>query len=129
MRREPHSHLIEQSNRMETSTTQLIKLALVSMTGLSKDALHVHVGLAVLLSSAFILRRRLSSFIPWAIVLAAAMLGEVLDMRDDLSYIGFWRWRSSLHDVVNTIFWPSALMALARFGIIFRAARKRGISV
>jgi hypothetical protein len=104
---------------METSTAQAIKLAIVSATGLSKDALHIYVGLTALLTAAAILRKPLRSTIPWIMVLALAVAGEMVDARDDIATLGYWRWGASLHDVVNTIFWPSVLLTLARCGIFF----------
>ncbi len=106
---------------METSTAQAIKLAIVSATGLSKDALHIYVGLTALLTAAAILRKPLRSTIPWIMVLtlALALAGEMVDARDDIVTLGYWRWGASLHDVVNTIFWPSVLLTLARCGISF----------
>jgi hypothetical protein len=100
---------------METSAAQAIKLAIVSATALSKDALHVYVGLSVFLPSALILRRPLRSPLPWLAALLVAALGEIVDMRDDISSLGYWRWAASAHDMVNTIFWPTVLLCLARF--------------
>lgn len=42
---------------MDISTAQSIKLAIVSVTGLSKDALHIYVGMAVYLTLIAITRR------------------------------------------------------------------------
>src|SRR5471030_1666390 len=100
---------------METSAAQAIKLAIVSATGLSKDTLHVYVGLAVFLAAALVLRKPLRSPLPWLVALVIAVLGEIVDMRDDISSLGYWRWAASVHDIVNTIFWPTVLLGLARF--------------
>ncbi len=102
---------------METSTTQAIKLAIISATGLSKDALHIYVGLTTQLTAAAILRKPLRSIISWIMVLTLTVAGEMVDMRDDIATLGYWRWEASLHDVLNTIFWPSVLLILARCGI------------
>lgn len=110
---------------METSTAQAIKLAIVSATGLSKDALHIYVGLTFLLTAAAILRKPLRSIIPWLVVLTLAVAGEMVDMRDDITSLGYWRWGASLHDVLNTLFWPSVLLFLARCGIFFGASNDR----
>lgn len=99
---------------------QAIKLNITSITGLSKDALHIYVGLATLLTVAVVLRKPLQSYIPWLAVLIVAVAGELVDMRDDLASFGYWRWRASLHDVLNTLFWPSVLLLLARQKIVFR---------
>ena len=99
---------------METSIAQAVKLAIVSATGLSKDALHIYVGLGVMLTAAAVLRKPLGSIVPWLLVLTLAVAGELVDMRDNMEY---WRWGASLHDILNTLFWPTVLLLLARFGI------------
>jgi hypothetical protein len=110
---------------VQTSTIQSIKLAIVEATGLSKDALHVYVGLAVFLAIAAVSRRRIRSIVPWLAVAAVAIAGEAIDMIDDLSSLGHWRWDASLHDVVNTLFWPTAIWLLARYRIVFAESKKR----
>lgn len=109
---------------METSTVQLAKLIIIQASGLSKDALHVYVGLAVFLVAAALLRKPLRSIVPWLLVLIVASMGELLDMRDDIVSFGYWRWGASLHDVLNTLFWPTVLFLLARFGIFFKAPKE-----
>lgn len=103
---------------MQPTTVQMIKLFLVEATGLAKDALHVHAGLLILFVSAWLLRKPLSSSIPWVVVLLAAIIGELLDMQDDLNGLGFWRWSMSLHDILNTVFWPTVLWVMARTSFI-----------
>lgn len=105
---------------METSTVQLIKLSIVSATGLSKDALHIYVGLAVFLLASILMRKKIRSFFPLIAVLAVAVLGEAVDMRDDIAWIGYWRWWASLHDVLNTLFWPFVFFCLARWTSFLR---------
>ncbi len=104
---------------MKLSTIQRIKLAIVSATGLSKDVLHIYVGLAVWLAVALLLRTSLRSIIPWLVALAVAVAGEMLDLCDDIIHLGYWRWRMSLHDLFNTVFWPTVFWLLVRFGILF----------
>lgn len=96
---------------MELSFVQTSKLAIVAVTGFSKDSLHVYTGMAVFLL-ALLLRRSPRVFVPWLTVLLVAVLGEMLDRRDDLASLGHWRWRASVHDVLNTIFWPTVLSLL-----------------
>jgi cell shape-determining protein MreD len=110
---------------METSAIQSIKLAIVAATGLSKDALHIYVGLAVFLAAAIVLRKPLRSNVPWFVVVSVVITGEVLDMRDDISSLGYWRWGASLHDILNTLFWPSIFLLLAKFDIFFHASSER----
>jgi hypothetical protein len=109
---------------METSAVQSIKLAIVAATGLSKDALHIYVGLAVFLAAAVVLRKPLRSIVPWLVIVAMAIAGEVLDMRDDVASLGYWRWGASLHDIINTIFWPTVLFLIPKFGF-FQASSDR----
>ncbi|MCB1755739.1 MAG: hypothetical protein KDJ38_09465 [Gammaproteobacteria bacterium] len=102
---------------METSIVQLVKLEIVQTLGLSKDALHVYVGLAVFML-VVAAKKSVRSMLPWLAVLAVAVVGEILDRRDDIASLGHWRWTASLHDVLNTLFWPTVLMLSARLGII-----------
>jgi hypothetical protein len=101
------------------SWLQSTKLALIGWTGLSKDALHIYVALALFFGSALLFRWPLKSWKPWAVVLAAALAGEAWDLRDrivgkvPLEIAGNW------HDIWNTLFWPTAIMLLARGTQVF----------
>jgi hypothetical protein len=99
---------------MDTSDLQSVKLAIIAALGLSKDALHVYVGLAVFLLTALALQRSLRSLLPWTAVVVVAFAGELFDALDDLRSLGHWRWSASIHDIVNTLFWPTALLLLSR---------------
>jgi hypothetical protein len=94
-----------------------IKNVIVSATGLSRDTLHIYVGLTTLLLAASILRKPLQSVAPWLAVLIIAIVLELPDMRDDFAVLGYWQWRGSLRDVVNTLVWPTVLMFFARRGM------------
>ena len=109
------------------TAVQEFKQAIVAGTGLSKDALHIYVGLTVLLLVALALRRPLRSFVPWLAVLGVAALGELVDMRDDIATLGYWRWGASLHDIMNTIFWPTVVLLLARRGILVSGVAQLGV--
>lgn len=103
---------------MEISNVQAIKLVIMSATSLSKDALHIYVGLMVCFFTMLILRRYARTFVPLLVVFMIACMGEVLDMRDDLYSLGYWRWGASLHDVINTSFWPFVICLLVRKGLL-----------
>lgn len=103
---------------METSFFQASKLLLESVTGLSKDALHVYVGLAAFFVASIAFRKPLSSGLPVVVVTTVAVVGEMLDMRDDLGSLGYWRWQASLRDGINTTFWPFAIWLLFRLGAL-----------
>ena len=100
---------------MEPSAVQQAKLAIVAATGLSKDALHICVGLAVFLVMAYFWRKRPGSAVPLLVVVAVAALGEAMDARDDIRSLGRWRWRASAHDIWITLFAPIVLWLLVRF--------------
>lgn len=111
---------------METSAVQAFKLVIVSFVGLEKDALHIYVGLAVFLGFAAIFRKPLRSIGPCLAVLLVAICGELLDMRDDIASLGYWRWRASLHDIINTQFWPFVFFLLARYSALLHRTDEHG---
>jgi hypothetical protein len=100
---------------MDISTVQVIKSAIVSATGLSRDALHIYAGLTAQLVSAAIWRRPLGSIAPWLVVLFLALIVELMDMGNDIVTLGYWRWAGSLNDLFNTVFWPTVLLLYFRF--------------
>lgn len=111
---------------MTASPVQTIKLAIVSFTSLEKDALHVYVGLIVFFATALLARRRLRDWLPLAAAVSVALLGEGVDMADDLRWLGHWQWQASLHDVLNTSFWPLAIFLLARWSPLVSGGPRRG---
>ncbi len=102
------------------SLFQEAKILLVEATNLSKDALHVYVGLGVMLLAAILLRRSLKDWRPLAAAALAAVAGEVWDVIDTLSHGGTPRWSLNWKDVWNTLFWPTVLFLLARFTPVLR---------
>ena len=96
------------------SPLQQAKLFLVQHLHLSKDSLHIYVAMSLFLGSAILLRWPLKSWKPWLLVLAAAIAGEAWDLRDSLTYGTRVHLLANLKDVLNTIFWPTVLMLLAR---------------
>lgn len=104
---------------MTTAIFQEFKFTLMQITGLSKDALHIYTGLMVFLISAFLLHKSLRNVVPWFIVLLVALVGEFLDIFDYLPRVSTFRWGEALHDILNTLFWPSVILILARFGVLF----------
>lgn len=89
-----------------------MKDALDEITGMSEDLIHVHVGLAIFVATAFLLRRRIRSSIPLAIVAFLALANELVDFAagDD------WELGASILDFLNTLLWPLVLFLLARRG-------------
>lgn len=89
-------------------------------TGLGKDALHVYVGLGVMLLTAWLFRLSLRDPRPLAAVLLAALAGEVWDLVDTLGAGGTPHWIRNFKDIWNTMFWPAVLFALARYTMLLR---------
>lgn len=82
---------------------------------LSKDALHVHLGLAIFcIVTLLFFRRRLASPWPWVATLAAALVNEVMDLRGHLGLASYWL--EGGKDVVNTMLWPTIAWIALRAG-------------
>lgn len=96
------------------SPLQQAKLYLVNHVHLAKDALHIYVALILFLGSAALFSWPLKSWKPWLVVLAAALAGEIWDLRDSLVYRTPIALGENGKDILNTMFWPTALMLLAR---------------
>lgn len=103
---------------METSVVQSIKLAILGAAGLSKDALHIYVGLLVYVFVAVVFVKSIKSVWPWIAAALVAVAGECLDMRDDIESYGHWRYWASGHNILNTLFWPTVLLLLAKLGVV-----------
>ncbi|CAB1208443.1 hypothetical protein [Acinetobacter bouvetii] len=102
---------------MYLSKFQELKIFIINFTELSRDALHIHLGLLLFLVVAFFHHRQLKS--KWAIwtVVIVAIAAELFDARDDLINHGLWRIGASMHDIINTIFWPLIIWLMARFRV------------
>ncbi|WP_066794309.1 hypothetical protein [Sphingomonas soli] len=101
------------------SPLQSAKFWLIDHVHLAKDALHIYVGLLLFFGVALAFRWPVRSWKPLAVVLAAALIGEAWDLRDSVAFdtpINLW---ANWHDVWNTMFWPCAILLLARFSPAF----------
>jgi hypothetical protein len=100
---------------MHPTPFQSVKLAIIAASQLSRDSLHVYVGLTTFLVAAWLFRRNVRSYAPLLAVVVVAVLIEVVDLRDDLITRGRFRWWASAHDFANTLFWPTVLLLVARY--------------
>ncbi|HTQ37107.1 MAG TPA: hypothetical protein VMH77_08725 [Steroidobacteraceae bacterium] len=100
---------------MAMSTFQSIKHELVHVAALSKDALHIYVGLAVFLIVVAVSRKGLRSGLAPLAVLVVALAGEMLDLRDEWRHHESLKWGAGLHDLCNSCFWPLVLWLLGRY--------------
>ena len=96
------------------------KTRLVEFVGLTNDAMHVHGSILILFVSAIILRRRPDSIWCWLIVLAAELFNEYADLKGLAA--GEASMKASIHDLYNTMLWPTVIVILGRF--LFPPRRK-----
>jgi di/tricarboxylate transporter len=89
------------------------KTQLIGFVGLTNDAMHVHASLLILLLSAAVLRRRPDSIWCWLIVFIAELFNEYADLKGLAP--GEASIRASIHDLYNTMFWPTIMLILGRF--------------
>lgn len=101
------------------SEYQEAKIIIVSILELSKDSIHMHVGLIVFFLAVVLWKKgsiETRCLIPVAII-ASSM--EILDLRYDYLSLGHFRLKAitaSIHDLINTTFWPIVIVVLARIG-------------
>jgi hypothetical protein len=92
-----------------------LKTDLSELVHLSKDALHIHLGLLVFLIAMVVFRRTAASLVPWLYVLALELVNEALDMVHWHRGVFDFSFGGSVKDIVNTMLWPTLLVLLARF--------------
>ena len=98
------------------SDYQNAKLIILSILEISKDAIHIHIGLIVFFTAVVLWRKGAIDACCLIPVVIIASLMEMLDLRDD--YSSFDRIRmaavtASIHDLLNTLFWPVVIVVLA----------------
>ena len=103
-----------------------LKTELSELVGLSKDALHVHLGLLVFLLAIVIFRRSAASLVPWTCVLVLQLVNEAVDTFHWHNGVLDFDLRESLKDMVNTMLWPTLLLLLTRFTNALGTTRKSG---
>ena len=80
----------------------------------SPDALHVLVGTAIWLIAAIVLRRRLSAWLPWLIVLGLALFNELVDLCVERWPDVAMQYGEGMKDLALTMALPTVLLALTR---------------
>lgn len=89
------------------------KTRLIDFVGLTNDAMHVHGSIMILFVSAIILRRRPDSIWCWIIVFVAELFNEFADLKGVAP--GEATIEAAIHDLYNTMFWPTVILILGRF--------------
>lgn len=88
------------------------KLRLIEAVGLTNDAMHIHGSLLILFGSALLLRRRADSIWCWLIVFFAEILNEYADLKGLAP--GEATMDAAMHDIYNTMLWPTVIVVLGR---------------
>ena len=94
---------------------QEYKLFLLEYTGLARDALHVHIGLAVFVLARLLWRWNGGWMVAWLAALAAALGGEWLDLGGEIARSDIQTDSAHWHDIWNTMLWPTILLFVGRW--------------
>lgn len=100
-----------------------IKEFLVGLSDLSKDALHVHIGVLLYLGACMLFRWKVRDARPWLLVLTIALVNEALDLRYHHAVTQELLWPDSVHDMLNTMALPTVLFLVARWTAVFDQRR------
>jgi hypothetical protein len=100
---------------MDTSFYQSIKQIVLTISGLSKDAIHIYVGMTVFSAWVIVFKKTAYSLKSVLPVIAVALLMESIDIWDNFHTTGKLRLPASLHDILNTVFWPLMMVFLFKF--------------
>jgi hypothetical protein len=103
---------------------------LAEALAVEKDALHIYAGFLIQVVAAFLLRKPLGHWLPWAAVLGVELANEAMDFRfgEEAQYQE-WQWIGARHDLVNTMILPTLLLLLCRYAPrLFRPAAGEDVS-
>ena len=89
------------------TTISDLKDVLEATLHLSRDALHVHIGMIIFIAVAALLRGRLRFALAFGALLALCLVGEMADFSYAVRRGIAFNWLASAKDVVNTMFWPA----------------------
>ncbi len=105
---------------MMAAAYQSLKLFLLQLFGVTKDAAHISVGLIGFWLWVGLFKRRLDSLKSVLPVLGLALFMELMDFQDMFNAHRPYNWLASAHDLILTCFWPTAIVLLFKFGIVRR---------
>ena len=92
-----------------------IKVAIAEATGMDRAALHLLGGVSAQLLFAVLLRRRVSSWLPWILIFIVAIANEWFDLSYETWPDRQEQWNEAYRDMVTTLALPSLLILLGRF--------------
>jgi hypothetical protein len=88
------------------SPYQQLKNFILQLTGISKDAVHLYIGIGCLLVSLLVLRFAPSSYKALILGALVSLTMEALDLHDNVRYRETTRVMAGLHDLWNTNLLP-----------------------
>ena len=91
-----------------------VKMFIEHASIITSDALHVVIGVGLWVLAAVVLRRRLTDWLPWLVVLAAVLFNETVDLWVEQWPDAAMQYGESAKDVLLTMLLPSLLMAAVR---------------
>ena len=97
-----------------TSFYQSVKIVVLDVLNLSKDAVHIYIGLTVFFLAVVLWKKGRIVSLCLIPVTAAALAMEALDLYDDWRSLGYPRWQASIHDIINTMLWPVVIVTLVK---------------
>jgi len=100
-----------------------LKILILEITYLSRDAMHVHVGMAIFILVWLLWRWRGARLIAWLAALAAALGGEWLDHQIVGEVVPDYIWTEHWRDIFSTMLWPTILSLFA--GVLPYFMRKK----
>ena len=96
------------------SEYQLLKRQILEVLPLSKDAIHIYIGVACLGLSIFVLRMAPGAWRALVLGFAASLVMEALDLRDNVHYPTTVRIVESARDLINTNLSPFLFVLATR---------------
>lgn len=96
------------------SPYQQLKSEILSVVGLSKDSVHLYIGVGCFLLSILVLRFAPTAYRSLILGLVVSLAMEAMDLRDNVRYRETTRLMASLHDLVNTNLLPYLIVVSLR---------------
>jgi len=102
---------------LNTSFYQDSKPFIIALVGLSKDSIHIHLGVISLVLTVLVTKKSLCD---WKILipgLSLSVVMELLDLKHDLTYGKLFP-AAYIHDLVNTNIIPITFVTLSILGVL-----------
>lgn len=103
-----------------------LKVQIAELSGISRDALHIHLGLVAMLLAAALLRTGIGSLLVWLLVLLLTLANEAYDLWYEQWPELDLQLQEGARDVWNTMLQPTLLLILTRVAPgLFSSGRRR----